>query len=288
MELRYPKHPDSSSYYILDKWQHTALAIRLCYRLAVLFSEQLKEIMAELTELDSLEILVIIDNELDPISPCPNEAVQQTGSLKDMGLNGATITGDRGEAKRELRMDGICCSAHGLSLMITGIKDNHRRTMLFDTGPEEQAFERNAKRLQADLSTIEAIHLSHWHRDHSGGMLRAIQMINEPKPQSAEAVAVDLHPDRPDFRGIMATEPISMEADPSFDEVTRAGGKVQRNDQAHTILGGTFLVSGEIPRVTPYEVGLRRGIRFDAAKGTWQEDTVVRDERFVMCKLKGQ
>ena len=246
-----------------------------------------KSIMANLVELDSLEIKVIIDNELDPVSPCPNEAVQQYGSLKDMGVNGASIHGTRGAANRELRMDGICCSAHGLSLMITAVKGDRRRTMLFDTGPEESAWERNARRLQADIGKIETIHLSHWHRDHSGGMLKAVKMINEAK-QQGDPVNVDLHPDRPDYRGVMAMEPVSLEADPTFDEVAGVGGKVQKNDKAHTILDGSFLISGEIPRVTPYELGLRRGIRYIASRDEWEEDTLIRDERLVMCKLKGR
>lgn len=80
-------------------------------------------------------------------------------------------------------MDNICCSAHGLSLMVTGVKDGNRRTMLFDTGPEDHVWERNAKRLRAELGTIELIHLSHWHRDHSSGMLKAIDMINGANEQ---------------------------------------------------------------------------------------------------------
>ncbi|KAK4550732.1 hypothetical protein LTR36_000311 [Oleoguttula mirabilis] len=228
--------------------------------------------MASLIEVDSLEIAVIIDNELDPISPCPNDAVQQYGSLKDIGLNGAPISNDRGGAKRELRMD---------------VKGEQRHTLLFDTGPEEHAWERNVNRLRADIKTIEAIHLSHWHRDHSGGMLKAIHMINQAK-ETSEPLSVDLHPLRPDYRGIMAMEPISLEADPTFDEIEAAGGKVQKSDQPHTILDNMFLLSGEIPRTTAYEVGLPRGIRFDASKGSWEADTLIKDERFVMCKLKGK
>jgi 7,8-dihydropterin-6-yl-methyl-4-(beta-D-ribofuranosyl)aminobenzene 5'-phosphate synthase len=243
--------------------------------------------MAALIELDSLEIHVIVDNELDPISPSPNEAVQQSGGLKDIGIYGAPMTDSRGGAKRELRMDAICCSAHGLSLMVTGIKREQRHTLLFDTGPEEDVWERNATRLKADIGAIELVHLSHYHRDHSGGMLRALKMINKAKKDQNEVV-VDLHPDRPDYRGIMAMEPISLEADPTFDEIAQAGGKVVKNAEAHTVLDNFFLVSGEIPRVTPYELGLKRGIRFDRKKGAWEEDTLVKDERYVMCKLKGR
>ncbi|KAK5132228.1 hypothetical protein LTR08_009288 [Meristemomyces frigidus] len=118
-------------------------------------------------------------------------------------------------------------------------------------------------------------------------MLKAIKMINEAK-SSGNHVSVDLHPARPDFRGFMATTPISLEADPTFDAIEAAGGKVAKSDQPHMVLDNMFLLSGEIPRTTAYEQGLRRGVRFDASKGAWEEDTLIKDERLVMCKLKGK
>jgi 7,8-dihydropterin-6-yl-methyl-4-(beta-D-ribofuranosyl)aminobenzene 5'-phosphate synthase len=50
----------------------------------------------------------------------------------------------------------------------TAVKGETRRTLLFDTGPEEDIWERNVKRLKPNLAAIDRIHLSHWHRDHSG------------------------------------------------------------------------------------------------------------------------
>jgi 7,8-dihydropterin-6-yl-methyl-4-(beta-D-ribofuranosyl)aminobenzene 5'-phosphate synthase len=218
----------------------------------------------------------------------PNDAVQQSGGLKDLGIFGKSIDDNsRGDAKRELRMDSICCSAHGLSLLITGVKDGERHSILFDTGPEEHIFELNAKRLRAPLETIEAIQLSHWHRDHSGGMLKVLSMAYNAKGTSSPPINVDLHPDRPDFRGVMAMAPVSLEADPTFAEIESAGGKVDKRNDAHTVGHDYFLVSGEIPRTTAYEVGLRRGIRFVKEKGVWEDDTLIKDERFLMCKLKG-
>ncbi|KAK3069328.1 hypothetical protein LTR53_012411 [Teratosphaeriaceae sp. CCFEE 6253] len=226
-------------------------------------------------------------SQLDPISPCPNEAVQQTGGLKEIGIFGTDIT-DRGEAKKELRMDSICCGAHGLALLITGIAGNQRHTILFDTGPEEAVFEHNAKRLKAPLGDIEAIQLSHWHRDHSGGMLRVLSMANAARGSGAALISVDLHPARPDYRGVMAMAPVSLEADPTFEEIEFAGGKVEKHDEAHVVLDSFFMVSGEIPRTTEYEKGLRRGIRYLKATGKWETDEQMQDERFLMCKLKGK
>lgn len=251
----------------------------------------------ELVELDSLEILVIVDNELDPISASPNAEVQQYGNLKDIAIANGPLSDVRTASKDdvcEIRMDKICCSAHGLSLMIIGTAAGKQHTILFDTGPEESAWERNAKRLNLDPGRIETIHLSHWHRDHSGGMLKVLQMLNEARKNGSamndtrkEPVVVDLHPARPAFRGIHppGKSILSYEADPSFEEIEALGAKVSKNKQAHTVLDRMFLVSGEIPRVTDYEKGLKAGVRFNGKE--WEEDRMIQDERLLMCKVKG-
>lgn len=195
----------------------------------------------------------------------------------------------RGPTTTELRMDNVCCSAHGLSLMITATKGSTSHTVLFDTGPEESAWERNVTRLRPDLSKIELIQLSHWHRDHSGGMLKAIELINTARGADAAPVKVDLHPSRPEFRGFMSPKgPVSMEADPTFDEIMLAGGEVVKKDQPHTVLQNMFLVSGEIPRVTSYEKGVLRGLRWTDAKQEWESDELIKDERLLMCNVKGK
>jgi 7,8-dihydropterin-6-yl-methyl-4-(beta-D-ribofuranosyl)aminobenzene 5'-phosphate synthase len=122
-------------------------------------------------------------------------------------------------------------------------------------------------------------------------MLRAIRLINEAKTAQAssnpESLTVDLHPSRPDYRGIMTAQPISMEADPTFDEIEAAGATVAKNAEPHAILDDMFLASGMIPRVTPYETGVIRGIRFDSSTKTWEKDELIADERLLMCNLKG-
>ena len=246
-----------------------------------------------LLELDTLEILVIVDNELDPISASPNPLVEQTGGMRTIAINGPTLApSDRAGAVKELRMDHVCCSAHGLSLMITGTKDGKQHTVLFDTGPEAHSWERNARRLRAEVGKVEAIHLSHWHRDHSGGMLKAIAMINEARSSSGSSLAplqVDLHPARPLYRGNQPPQfpVVSLEADPTFEEIEAAGGKVVKSDQPHTVCEDYFLVSGEIPRVTEYEKGLMFGVRCDDLAEGWKKDEEMADERFLMCKIKG-
>lgn len=248
----------------------------------------------DLLELDTLTITAIIDNELDPISPSPNAAVQQSGNLKDIALKGRKLQqNERGGALAEFRMDEICCSAHGLSLLITGTKGDQKHTILFDTGPEEAAWERNAKRLKADIAPIEVIQLSHWHRDHSGGMLKVLEMISAARKEQQSTLApvsVDLHPKRPMYSGMWPPSvpgPLSFESDPTFEQIEGLGAKVAKSHQPHTVCDGMFLVSGEIPRVTEYEKGLKFGVRYHNDEKGWEEDWKMPDERLLMCKLKG-
>ena len=167
------------------------------------------------------------------------------------------------------------------------MKDGQKHTVLFDTGPEEHVWEMNAKRLRADIGAIEWIQLSHWHRDHSGGMLRAIDMINAAKPAGASQVTVDLHPNRPTYRGVSTPMGvISLPADPRFEEIEKAGGKIVKNDQPHSILDDMFVVSGEIPRVTPYEAGIPTAVRYISESGKWTSDELILDERFLICRVK--
>jgi len=123
-------------------------------------------------------------------------------------------------------------------------------------------------------------------------MLRAIQLINSAKAPSSDytqPLPVDLHPDRPAFRGFLGPYgPISLEADPSFAEIEAAGGAPSLHAETHAVCDGAFLASGEIPRHTAYEAGLRRGLRFDGAAGAWVEDTLIRDERLVLANVRGK
>ncbi|KAM5355073.1 hypothetical protein ACJ41O_001719 [Fusarium nematophilum] len=241
-----------------------------------------------LVDIDSLEMHVLVNDEIDQISPSPNPRVQHTQSFAGVPLSQVPDPTARGGANWEMPMRNICCGAHGLSLFITVTKDGISRTLLFDAGPEEDVFERNAKRLRLQMSDVETIALSHWHRDHSGGLLSAIRLINSGKADSDAPVVVAIPPDRPDYRGVMFDKPVSLEADPTLEEIRDAGGQVETIDQARAVLDGMFLVSGDIPRRTAYEGGIPGGIRYDSTTGKWTPDELIMEERFVMCKMKGK
>lgn len=162
--------------------------------------------------------------------------------------------------------------------------------MLFDTGPEESAWRRNATRLRVDFAAIEHVHLSHWHPDHSGGMLEALHIITRAVQQQDRAPVVDVHPDRPDYRGMLTHTGtiVSLEADPTLAQIEAAGGLLRKEDAPHTVLDDFFLVSGAIPRRAAYETGIRGALRFVRSTGEWIPDESIADERMVVCHLRGK
>ncbi|KAF4473511.1 7, 8-dihydropterin-6-methyl-4-(beta-D-ribofuranosyl)- aminobenzene-5 -phosphate synthase [Fusarium agapanthi] len=243
--------------------------------------------LPSLIEVDSLDIHVLINDEIDQISPSPNLRVQHAQSFAGVPLSPVSDPSSRGGARLEMPMRNICCGAHGLSLFITAKKDDEFHTLLFDAGPEEDVFEKNVQRLRLPMAEIGAIVLSHWHRDHSGGLLSAIRLASRGR-SGGDQVIVALPPDEPALRGIMFDQPISLEPDPPMDEINSAGGKTVVLNEALTVLDDTFLISGEIPRQTEYEGGISGGVRYDPAKDEWIKDELIMEERFVMCKLKGK
>ncbi|KAJ5594407.1 uncharacterized protein N7459_000615 [Penicillium hispanicum] len=244
-----------------------------------------------LQEVDSLQATIIIDNDLDPMSPPAPDTVQVSGLMGTIAMKSPHALTDRGDAVKEVRMDDVCCSAHGLSILVTATKGDKKHTILFDVGPKEDAWESNVKRLRPDLASVDMIHLSHWHRDHSGGMLKAIQMIQDAKQAEGRTdhLVVNVHPDRPAYRGItLSNGLISFEADPTFEEISRTGVILQKQSEKETVLDDLFLISGEIPRVMPYEVGLKNAVRFDSESKDWYSEEVIADERFLACNVKGK
>lgn len=122
-------------------------------------------------------------------------------------------------------------------------------------------------------------------------MLAALRAIATTASKDHSAlIAVDLHPERPDYRGMLTPTGaiVSLEADPTFAAIEAAGGRVTTSSETHAVLDGFFLASGAIPRRTVYEVGIRGALRYSSATQSWIPDEAIADERLVMCHLKGK
>ncbi|MHB8347661.1 MAG: MBL fold metallo-hydrolase [Acidiferrobacterales bacterium] len=237
--------------------------------------------------LDSLEILVVVDNETDTLSSV-DDGVPQIPEVVHLAARTPT---DRYYAGHECKtvFDQLCCGCHGLSVLLTGRRGDRAHSLLFDVGPYPDIWLANARRLDIDLSTIEHIFLSHWHFDHSGGFPQVIAAISEARAAAGLGrPVVDLHPDRPDQRGILLPDGvmIMLPPDPTFEIIAHAGGEIIRRSDSHAICDGFFLGSGAIDRVTDYETGLAGHHTFRGDVG--EPDPLIMDERFVAAWVRGR
>ena len=163
--------------------------------------------------------------------------------------------------------------------------DAASRLTLFDTGPDSLSLVRNIRALQTPIERIERVIISHWHSDHSGGLLSFLS-LRKARLEASSTVGlvctVDLHPNRPELRGIAPgptydTTICALPFDPSFEEIEELGAVVDKHAEGHSVSGDTVWVSGEIPRITEYEKGLVGSMRWvtdDSGVGKWIADPV--------------
>src|SRR4026209_1293003 len=107
----------------------------------------------QLKPVDALEVSVLVDNVVDPISTLPKGVTSEQAVLRAKGLMVSS-----GHAR--------CCANHGLSLVITARVGSDIRILLFDAGPEAYTLARNGDRLRTPFGEVGAIFLSHGHWDH--------------------------------------------------------------------------------------------------------------------------
>jgi 7,8-dihydropterin-6-yl-methyl-4-(beta-D-ribofuranosyl)aminobenzene 5'-phosphate synthase len=227
--------------------------------------------MTNVTPVEKVEIHVLVDNATDSLSTIPAHAESEFSYLERHGMN-------------ELSGDCLCCACHGLSLLITATRGTHRHTVLFDSGPEEYAFERNTMRLGIDLGTVESIVLSHGHWDHSGGMLKALDLIRNRN--GGRAVPYYAHPGmfRSRARRLQNGTMLPMKDVPAIAALTAHGAQVNCTREPQVFIDNMFFLSGEIPRVTPFERGLPAHYQ-KTEEGQWLPDPLLIDERFLMVNV---
>lgn len=232
--------------------------------------------MADLAPVDKLELQILIDDVADPHSSVPDYAESEMGFLMRTGKMPVAAA------------KCLCCATHGFSCLVTAHRGSQKHTVLFDTGPEPYAFTRNCERLGADLSAVEGIILSHGHFDHAGGLLTALDLIHERNGR--HPVSLYVHPDA--FRShawAMSSEMmLPFEDIPGPELLTSHGASVKKSRTPQTILDDMFYISGEIPRVTPFERGFPGHLRRTADGKDWEPDPLITDEHFLTANVAGK
>ncbi len=225
-----------------------------------------------LAPVDRLEILVLVDNATDILSSTPSHVESEFAGLTRRGI-------------RMMAGKCLCCAAHGLSCLVTAHRGAASHTVLFDTGPEDYAFERNVTRLGADLGIVESIVLSHGHWDHAGAMLLALNLIRSRN--GGHKIPFYAHPGMFHSRAVKLPNGTlrRMEDVPSVKDLTAFGAEVLVTTEPRALLDDMFFVSGEIPRVTPYERGYPGQVRLTEDGKSWEPDELLMDERFLAVNV---
>src|SRR4051812_17020493 len=241
----------------------------------------------EIALLDELRLTVVIDNETDTLSSI-DPGVPQIGEIGGF-LQRFPPARELDRHSGKTFFDHSCCACHGLSVLARGRLVDRQHSLLFDVGPYASVWTENAARLGIDVSAIEGVVLSHWHFDHSGGFPEVVTATAAARRnRGLPPPFVDVHPDRPDQRGIMlpSGSMVLLPEEPHFDQLEAAGGDVVRQAEQHALLEGFFFASGRIDRVTAYETGLagHHSIR----SGRAESDPLILDERFVAGVVRGR
>ncbi|HEX3118454.1 MAG TPA: MBL fold metallo-hydrolase [Candidatus Acidoferrum sp.] len=163
--------------------------------------------------------------------------------------------------------------------------DGHK--ILFDTGAHPNTVLENAKELKIDLSDVQDVILSHFHDDHTTGLmtLRREFMKKNPTALSRVHVAKGIFLERRPKEGssqaaIGDTNPmIAMKKD--FEA---SGGKFIEHDTTDEIFPGVWL-TGPVPRTFP-EKNYAPGVEVKE-DGKWVEDDVPDDQSLVFNTDRG-
>jgi 7,8-dihydropterin-6-yl-methyl-4-(beta-D-ribofuranosyl)aminobenzene 5'-phosphate synthase len=164
--------------------------------------------------------------------------------------------------------DGRLLGQFGFSALLE-IRDNKgkKHLVMFDTGSKKSAQLYNIKALKLDLSSLEAIVLSHGHYDHTSA---TVEIIKKAKNK----VKVFAHPNAflPKFKIKKGKrEHHGVPKGEGRIDIEKAGAQVVDTTRPTEVIPGV-VASGEIKRVTPYE------------KLTWRNITIV-DGKSVRDKL---
>jgi len=162
---------------------------------------------------------------------------------------------------------------HGLSIFISATTVKGKTWhILMDAGLTEEGLPYNLKRLDLPLERTDLMVLSHGHFDHFGALewLYRESVIPEGTP-------LLVHPKAFSQRGIRDPQG-GLHPFPRLDRegLLEMGVKVVENCEPMLQLEGCMLVTGEIPRQTPFEVGFPMGYRME--NGEAVQDNIPDDQ----------
>jgi 7,8-dihydropterin-6-yl-methyl-4-(beta-D-ribofuranosyl)aminobenzene 5'-phosphate synthase len=152
------------------------------------------------------------------------------------------------------------------------------RKILFDTGARPNTVVENAQELKIDLSDVQDVILSHFHNDHTTGLMTLRREFAKKNPAALSRVHV--------ANGIFL-ERRGRDTNPMIaikKEYEATGGTFIVHDKPEEIFSGVWL-TGPVPRVYP-EKNYGRGVEV-AKGGGWVEDDVPDDQSLIFNTSRG-
>src|SRR5580692_9402270 len=211
-----------------------------------------------------------------PLWPLPQDATNASAPDSHAELKALKIT----VLSTMLADDGI--GEWGFAALVEA--DGHK--ILFDTGAHPNTVLENAKELKIDLSDVQEVILSHFHDDHTTGLMTLRTKLSKKNPSalSRAHVAKGIFLERRRKEGNPAAigdENPMIAAKKQFES---GGGKFIEHDKVDEILPGVWL-TGPVPRVFP-EKNYGAGVEVKE-DGKWVEDNVPDDQSLVFNTGRG-
>ncbi len=216
-----------------------------------------------ISEVDKVEILTLQDNYVDLVSRDDTEMMIRARPVKDMEVKNSIL------------------AEHGFSALVTVTRGDISRSILFDFGFSEQGAALNAEALNADLSSVEALVLSHGHPDHRGGLMEIARRVNK------NGIELVLHPAAFKKARYMKTVDGMKVYFPFFEKekLQDANIIVREADKPYPLLDGAILFMGQVPMKTDFEKGVP--YLFYEQSGEEKRDP-IEDDSAIIARVKGK
>ena len=224
--------------------------------------------IAHFKEADKVEIISLMDNSVDFLSPNRRKEVLEVRKWTRVCSGGA---------KEHFQYP---LAEHGFSVFVRVIRNRRASSILFDTGSTPKGVIINAKRMGIEFKEIVCIVLSHGHYDHFGGLLAIIKAVKR------ENLPIIVHEDMFRTRG-KAKPDGTIRKYPLFPTQNQVKpANYIKTTKPLTIADDLALVTGEIPRLNDFERGLLHHQAF--VNGKWTPDPWIWDDRALILNVRGK
>jgi 7,8-dihydropterin-6-yl-methyl-4-(beta-D-ribofuranosyl)aminobenzene 5'-phosphate synthase len=213
-----------------------------------------------LAPVDRVEVLSVMDNSVDV-------------------LMGSTPVARRAPRPRDAHTRPQLRAEHGVSMLVTTYAGGSKDSFLFDTGVTIDGVLHNMDVLGVKGNELHAVVLSHGHTDHTRGLIGLIKRYGRPR------IPIVLHPDA--YLKRKNIQPDGRESEhipPSKRDLEAEDVKIIEERGPTMLLGDHALITGQIPRTTPYEKGSPAQVAW--IDGKWQPDPWIHDDQAVILNVK--